>query len=202
MHPVIPSCPFYWHIVADSSLLWSLVFLCLYFCVVISSFSFLILLIWFFSPFFLMSLANGLSIWSIFLKNQLLVLLIFCYSLLCFFFIYFCPNFYDFFPSTNPESESEVAQSCPTLGDPMDCSPPGSSIHGIFQVRVLEWVAISFSRVSSWLRDWTWVSCIADRCFTVWATRELTLGFFISSFPSCFRCKVRLFIWFFSCFFR
>ena len=44
------------------------------------------------------------------------------------------------------ESESEVAQSCPTLCNPMDCSPPGSSIHGIFQARVLEWVAISFSR--------------------------------------------------------
>ena len=41
------------------------------------------------------------------------------------------------------ESESEVAQSCPTLSDPMDCSPPGSSVHGIFQARVLEWVAIT-----------------------------------------------------------
>ena len=47
------------------------------------------------------------------------------------------------------KKESEVAQSCLTLGDPMDCSPPGSSIHGIFQARVLEWVAISFSRGSS-----------------------------------------------------
>ena len=43
------------------------------------------------------------------------------------------------------KSESEVAQSCPTLSDPMDCSLPGSSVHGIFQARVLEWVAISFS---------------------------------------------------------
>ena len=43
------------------------------------------------------------------------------------------------------ESESEVAQSCPTLSNPMDCSPSGSSIHGIFQARVLEWVAIAFS---------------------------------------------------------
>ena len=43
------------------------------------------------------------------------------------------------------KSESEVAQSCPTLNDPMDCSPPGSSIHGIFQARVLEWGAIAFS---------------------------------------------------------
>jgi len=43
------------------------------------------------------------------------------------------------------KSESEVAQSCPTFSDPMDCSPPGSSIHGIFQARVLEWGAIAFS---------------------------------------------------------
>ena len=45
------------------------------------------------------------------------------------------------------KSESEVAQSCPTLHDPMDCSAPGSSVHGIFQARVLEWVAIAFSRL-------------------------------------------------------
>ena len=51
------------------------------------------------------------------------------------------------------QSESEVAQSCPTLCDPMDCSLPGSSVHGIFQARVLEWVAISFSRASSPPRD-------------------------------------------------
>ena len=51
------------------------------------------------------------------------------------------------FPSPMHErkSESEVAQSCLTLRDPMDCSPPGSSVHGIFQARVLEWVAIAFS---------------------------------------------------------
>ena len=42
--------------------------------------------------------------------------------------------------------ESEVAQSCPTLSDPMDCSPPGSSVHGIFQARVLEWGAIAFKK--------------------------------------------------------
>ena len=43
------------------------------------------------------------------------------------------------------KSESEVAQLCPALSDPVDCSPPGSSVHGIFQARVLEWVAIAFS---------------------------------------------------------
>ena len=52
------------------------------------------------------------------------------------------------------------------------CSPPGSSVHGIFQARVLEWVVISFSRGSSQPRDWTQVSRTAGRRFTVWATRE------------------------------
>ena len=65
-----------------------------------------------------------------------------------------------------------VAQSCPILCDPMECSPPGSSVLGILQARILEWVAIPFSRESSWPRDWTWVSCIAGRSFTVWATQE------------------------------
>ena len=65
-----------------------------------------------------------------------------------------------------------VAQSCPTLCDPMDCSLPGSSLHWILQARVLEWVAISLSRGSSRPRDWTWVSCIPSRRFNLWATRE------------------------------
>ena len=74
-----------------------------------------------------------------------------------------------------PESESEVAQSCPTLWDPVDCSLPGSSVHGILQARILEWVAISFSRGSSRPRDQTQVSRIAGRCFNLWATREAPL---------------------------
>ena len=69
-------------------------------------------------------------------------------------------------------SESEVAQSCPTLCNPMEGSLPGSAVYGIFQTRILEWAAISFSRVLSQPRDQTWVSCIADRRFTIWATRE------------------------------
>ena len=69
------------------------------------------------------------------------------------------------------ESESEVTQSCLTLCDPMDCNLPGSSIHEIFQARVLEWVAISFSRGSSQPRDQSRVSCIAGKLFTIWATR-------------------------------
>ena len=56
--------------------------------------------------------------------------------------------------------------------NPMDSSLPGSSVHGIFQARVLDWVAIYFSRESSWPRDRTWVFCIAGRRFTIWATRE------------------------------
>ena len=68
---------------------------------------------------------------------------------------------------------SEVPQACPTLCDPMDCSPPGSSVHGIFEARILERVAISFSRRASWPRDWTQVSPTVGRCFTVWATREV-----------------------------
>ena len=63
-------------------------------------------------------------------------------------------------------------QSCPTLCDPMDCSPPGSSVRGIFQAGILEWVAISFSRGSSRPRDRTQVSRTAGRHFTIWATRE------------------------------
>ena len=65
-----------------------------------------------------------------------------------------------------------VPQSCLTLCEPMDCSLPGSSVHGICQARILEWVAISFSRGSSRPRDQTWVFCIAGRFFTIWATRE------------------------------
>ena len=68
---------------------------------------------------------------------------------------------------------SEVSQSCLTLCEPVDCSLPGSSIHGIFQAIVLEWIAISFSRGSSRPRDRTQVSCIVDRRFTAWATREV-----------------------------
>ena len=66
----------------------------------------------------------------------------------------------------------QLLQLCQTLCDPLDCSLPGSSVHGILQARILEWAAISFSRGSSQPRDQTWVSCIADRRFTIWATRE------------------------------
>ena len=59
-----------------------------------------------------------------------------------------------------------TCQSC--LCNPMDCSPPGASVHGILQASVLEWIAIPFSRGSSQLRDWTWVSCAAGRFFYIY----------------------------------
>ena len=74
--------------------------------------------------------------------------------------------------SLNVLSKVLVTQSCLILSDPMDCSPPGSSVHGILQARILEWVAIPSSRGSSWPRDQTQVSCNAGRFFTVWATRR------------------------------
>ena len=63
-----------------------------------------------------------------------------------------------------------VAQLCPTLCDPTDYSPPGFSVHGILQARVLEWITIPFSIGTSKCRGRTLVSCITGRFFTVWAT--------------------------------
>ena len=63
-----------------------------------------------------------------------------------------------------------VAQSCLTLYDPMDCSLPGSSVHGVLQARILEWVVIPFSRGSSHPRNQSQVSCTAGGFFTSWAT--------------------------------
>ena len=73
--------------------------------------------------------------------------------------------------------EVSVSQSGLTPCDPVDCSPPGSSVHGIFQARILGWVAISFSRGASQPRNWTCISCvfcIADRLFTRWAIRGVS----------------------------
>ena len=69
-----------------------------------------------------------------------------------------------------------VTKLCPTLCDPIDCSPPGSSVHTILQARILEWVAISFSRGSSWPRGQTWVSCIARQILYYWANWEALVG--------------------------
>ena len=63
-------------------------------------------------------------------------------------------------------------KSCLTLCNPMEYSPSTSSVHGVLQAGILKWVAIPFSKGSSRPRDWTWVSHIAGRFFTIWATRE------------------------------
>ena len=68
-----------------------------------------------------------------------------------------------------------IAQTCPALCDPADCSPQGPSVHGILQTRILEPVAIPFSREPSQPRDRTWVSCIAGSFFTIWAIREASI---------------------------
>ena len=62
--------------------------------------------------------------------------------------------------------------SCVLLCSPVTCSFPGSSVHGIFQIRIPEWAPIPFSRGSSQHMDWTWVSHSTDRFFIIWATRE------------------------------
>ena len=87
----------------------------------------------------------------------------------------------------------EVSQSCLTLCDPMDCSLPDSSVHGIFQARVLEWVAISCARGSSQPRGRTWVSRIVGRCFTIWATREalIDVGRHLTSWGPDYNKKVK-----------
>ena len=149
-----------------------------------------------------------------------------------------------------------VAQLCLTLCDPVDCNLPGISVHGILQARILEWVAIPFSRGCSQPRDWIHISCIGRQVlhteppgkphsclevvsynaisalsvviasfpfivlyivyssiFSWWvsfisvlifmiSSLLVTLGFVCTSFSSCFRCKVRSFIWDFSCFLR
>ena len=74
---------------------------------------------------------------------------------------------------------SVMSNSC----NPIDCSLPGSFVRGILQARILEWVAISFSRGSFWPRNWTQVSCTAGRLFTDWATREIHLPLLTTSTP-------------------
>ena len=78
-----------------------------------------------------------------------------------------------------------------TLCDLMGCSPPDSSVHGILQARILEWVAMPFFRGSSQPMDWTWVSCVAGRFVTIWATREaLWLSRLRCQFPVKLRCDL------------
>ena len=87
--------------------------------------------------------------------------------------IYYASNYINSpFAVTVVKVKMSVAQLCLTLCDPVDCSPPGPSVHGILQARILEWVALSSSRGSSWPRNPTQVSHIAGRFFIIWATRE------------------------------
>ena len=80
---------------------------------------------------------------------------------------------YSFYQVPRKQKKVLVTQSCLTLFDPMDCSLLGSSVHGILQARMLEWVAMPFSSGSSQPRGWTLVSYIECRFLTVWATRYL-----------------------------
>ena len=66
-----------------------------------------------------------------------------------------------------------VAHSCPTLCNPMDCSLPVYSAHGISEARILEWIAISFARGSSWLRDQNHIFCLAGGFFTTWEAQDI-----------------------------
>ena len=75
-------------------------------------------------------------------------------------------------PTQHSLTHSFGAQSCLTPCDPTNCSPPGSSVHGILQASILQQVAIPFSKGSSWPRDQTWVSCITWKFFSIWATRK------------------------------
>ena len=87
-----------------------------------------------------------------------------------------------------------VTKSCLTFHF-MDCIPPGSNIHGILQARILEWVAISFSRGSSQARNWTRVSCIAGRVFTNWVTNiQILINFLRVTMVSCLCGKMSSFL--------
>ena len=77
-----------------------------------------------------------------------------------------------------------VDQLCLTLCDHMDCNLPGSSVHGILQARILEWVAISYFRGSSWPRDQTQISYTAGRFFTIWATSSVLFSSVAQSCPT------------------
>ena len=86
-------------------------------------------------------------------------------------------------PSQNNLVCCLVTDLCPTLCDPMDCSPPGFSVHGILvHSRILKWVAISFSKGSSWLRDWTCISCISRQILYPWATWEAPRWWYLHTF--------------------
>ena len=74
---------------------------------------------------------------------------------------------------------------------PMDCRPPGSSVHGIFQAQILEWVAVSSSRGSSWLRDWASISCIGKWILYHWTTWEWGVEVFSAKFVWIIEARIR-----------
>ena len=78
-------------------------------------------------------------------------------------------SFFAFHYNSISEVKVLFAQLCQNLWEPLDCSSPGSSVHGIFQAKMLEWIVIFFSRRSSWPRDLTPVSCITGGFFTIFA---------------------------------
>ena len=86
---------------------------------------------------------------------------------------------------------------CQSLGrvqlcDPMDCSTPGSSVHGILQARILQWIAIAFSRGSFWPRDQTQVSHITGKFFTIWVTSEASICLYVCLYVILFLITVTL----------
>ena len=85
----------------------------------------------------------------------------------------------------------------------MDCSPPGSSIHGLSQASILEWITISISRGSFWPRDLTYISCIGRQILYHWATKEAIICIWCYKFPSklCFLCIPQAWITIFYLFF-
>ena len=102
-------------------------------------------------------------------------------SILFFFFLKFLLA-YSWFTMLFKVKSERVSHSVVSNSlQPMDCSPPGSSVHGHFQGRILEWVAIPFSRRSFQPRDQTQVSCIAGGFFITWATREASLTMLLVS---------------------
>ena len=81
-----------------------------------------------------------------------------------------------------PSWMSSCCMSSKVISDSANYKPPGSSVHGILQARILEWVAIPFSRGSSQCRGWTWVSCIAGRFFIIWDTGEAWISRMLHKF--------------------
>ena len=92
-------------------------------------------------------------------------------------------------PAVSLEVKVLVTQACPTLQDTMDYSPLGP-VHGILQARILEWVAITFSRASSWPKDQIRVFQVADRHFTIWATSRAPGVYYASNWPVSWQREV------------